>query len=187
MIRIINKVLYGGPQTLDKKVSSKKPFGLRTFVRPDETGDLVLRWNGGKGPIKRAKVVAGSHLIDKWNVIVSRVSYEHGGNTDKNGQRRVLSILETLKPGEVCTETYIIVDSFSSCAEAENLDSYLRTKFVRFLISQATSSIMITKSNFIFVPIQDFSKPWTDEELFEKYGLTDDEITFILGMIKPME
>jgi len=74
-VPIINKVLSGSPKTLDKKVSSQKPFGLRTFVRPDEFGDLVLRWNGGKGPVKREKVSAGYHLIDKWNVIVSRVSY----------------------------------------------------------------------------------------------------------------
>jgi len=186
-VPIINKVLSGGPETLDKKVSSQKPFGLRTFVRPDESGDLVLRWNGGKGPVKHERISAGHHLIDKWNVIVSRVSYEHGGNTDKNGQRRVLSVLEILNPGEVCTETYIVVDSFSSCTKAENFDSYLRTKFVRFLITQATSSIMITKNSFIFVPEQDFSKPWTDEELFAKYDLTDEEISFIVSTIKPME
>lgn len=186
-IPIIDKVLLNHPQTLDKKVSSQKPFGLRTFARPDENGDLILRWNGGKGPIKCEKVLAGNHLIDKWNVIVSRVSYEHGGNTDKDGQRRVLSVLEILDPGEVCTETYIVVDSFSSRIEAENFDSYLRTKFARFLISQATSSIMITKSSFIFVPEQDFSKPWTDEELFEIYGLTDEEVSFIVSMIKPIE
>lgn len=185
-VPIIDKVLSGCPQTVDKKVSSQKPFGLRTYVRPDETGDLILRWNGGKGPIKRTRVSAGSHLIDKWNVIVSRVSYEHGGNTDKNGQRRVLSILEILNPSEVCTETYIVVDSFLSRVEAENFYSYLQTKFVRFLISQATSSIMITKNSFMFVPVQDFSKSWTDEDLFEKYGLTDEEMSFIVSMIKPM-
>ena len=38
-----------------------------------------------------------------------------------------------------------------------------------------------------FVPLQDFSKPWTDAELYAKYGLTEDEIDFIESMIKPME
>lgn len=38
-----------------------------------------------------------------------------------------------------------------------------------------------------FVPMQDFSKPWTDEELYAKYKLTKDEIAFIESMIKPME
>ena len=42
-------------------------------------------------------------------------------------------------------------------------------------------------SVFEFVPLQDFSKSWTDEELYAKYGLSDDEIAFIESMIKPME
>ena len=45
----------------------------------------------------------------------------------------------------------------------------------------------ITKNSFSFVPQQDFSKPWTDEELYQKYGLTEEEIAFIESMIKPME
>ena len=65
--------------------------------------------------------------------------------------------------------------------------AYLKTKFVRFLVSQLTSTQHISKMSFSFVPIQDFSKPWTDEELYEKYGLTDEEIAFIESMIKPME
>ncbi len=64
---------------------------------------------------------------------------------------------------------------------------YLKSKFSRFLILMALSSIHISKTTFSFVPIQDFSKPWTDEELYTKYGLTDEEIAFIESMIKPME
>ena len=71
--------------------------------------------------------------------------------------------------------------------EAENLRDYLSTKFVRFLVGQIAVSQHITKGCFSFVPIQDFSKPWTDEELYAKYGLTDEEIAFIESMIKPME
>lgn len=186
-IPILEKVMSSNTNTLDKMVSTQRPFGLRTYERPDKTGDLTLRWNGGKGPICRNKITMGQELIEKWKVIVSRVFYEHGGNSDKNGQRRVLSILEILNPKEVCTETYIVVDSFSSYEEAENLCTYLRCKLSRFLILQATSSIMITKGSFMFVPMQDFSKPWTDEELYAKYGLTEEEIAFIESMIKPMD
>jgi site-specific DNA-methyltransferase (adenine-specific) len=45
----------------------------------------------------------------------------------------------------------------------------------------------MTQSTYSFVPLQDFSKPWTDEELYAKYGLTDEEIEFIESMIRPME
>ena len=71
--------------------------------------------------------------------------------------------------------------------EAQNLLSYLKTRFVRFLIAQVAVSQHITRSCFAFVPIQDFSKPWTDAELYAKYGLDEEEIAFIESMIKPMD
>lgn len=186
-ISIIDKVARRKEQTLDTFVSSQKPFGLRTFARPDENGDLTLRWNGGKGPISSDKVTGGTELIDKWKVIVSRVLYEHGGKADKNGQSRILSILEILGPKEVCSETYIVVNSYDTEAEAAGLYSYLKTKFARFLIMQATSSIMITRGCFMFVPVQNFTEEWTDEKLYKKYELTEDEIAFIESTIRVME
>ena len=95
--------------------------------------------------------------------------------------------MRVLKPREVCTHSYLIAGLFSTENEAENLLRYLKTKFVRFLILQSLSSIHLTKSTFSFVPMQDFSKPWTDAELYEKYALTKEEIAFIESMIKPME
>jgi len=185
-VSIVEKVLDLSPNMYDQVVSAQKPFGLRTYVKPEETGDLVLRWNGGKGPYPSDTLTSGLGLIDKWKVIVSRVIFEHAGKTDSDGKRRVLSILELLKPYEICTETYIVVDSFIAQEQAANLLTYLRTKFVRFLILQIASSIMVTKNSFGFVPIQDFSRPWTDRELYNKYGLNDEEIAYIESMIRPM-
>lgn len=185
-IDILHKVLREKEELLQNYVSSMKPFGLRTYEEPDETGELTLRWNKGKGPVKLSRITAGQQYIDKWKVISSRVFYEHAGQPDKNGQYRVLSILEVLKPQEVCTETYVIVNAYDSELQAENLYNYLKTKFVRFLILQACSSIMVTRASYIFVPIQDFSRPWTDADLYAKYGLTDEEIAFIEATIKPM-
>ena len=65
--------------------------------------------------------------------------------------------------------------------------SYLKTKFARFLITPMLASMNMSKASYSFVPVQDFSKPWTDEELYAKYGLSDEEIAFIESMIKPME
>lgn len=64
---------------------------------------------------------------------------------------------------------------------------YLSTRFVRYLILQSVSSIHLTKEKFKFVPIQDFSRAWTDADLYAKYELTEEEIAFIESMIKPME
>ena len=69
----------------------------------------------------------------------------------------------------------------------DNLLNYLKTSFVRFLVLQAVSSIHISRTSFTFVPMQDFSKPWVDAELYAKYNLTQEEIDFIESMIKPME
>ena len=98
-----------------------------------------------------------------------------------------MSILEMLGPKEVCTETYVIIDSFDNQAKAENMLNYLKTKFARFLILQACSSIMVTRASYVFLPQQDFTRPWTDADLYEKYTLTGDEIAQIEGTIKSME
>lgn len=136
-------------------------------------------------------------MIDKWKVIVSRVFYEHAGKADKDGKCRVLSILDVLSPKTVCTETYLVVDSFEDKEEAQNLRKYLESKFARFLILQASSSIMITKNSFIFVPLQDFTShsdidwsksiPEIDRQLYRKYGLDEKEISFIESHVKEMK
>ena len=92
-----------------------------------------------------------------------------------------------LNPKEVCTETYLIIGDFDNKSEAKNMVSYVKTKFLRFLLHQSLTSIHITRNCFQFVPLQDFSKPWTGEELYKKYGLTDEEILFIESMIRPTE
>lgn len=65
--------------------------------------------------------------------------------------------------------------------------SYISTKFFRFLVSVRKISQDATQKVYQFVPMQDFYKPWTDAELYAKYGLTDEEIAFIESMIRPMD
>ena len=195
-VAVVKKITDLSNDTLNNYVSSQKPFGLRTYVKPETKGDLVLRWNGGRGKYPSEKITTGKELINKWNIIVSRVFYEHGGKVDKNGQNRVLSILEILKPKEICTETYIVICSFDDEEQANNMKKYLQTKFVRFLILQASSSIMITKNSFIFVPVQDYTATsdinWSapieaiDQQLYKKYGLSDEEIRFVEACVKEM-
>ncbi|GHU37695.1 type III restriction endonuclease [Clostridia bacterium] len=184
---IIEKARKEDNDFYDSRVSSQKPFGLRTYVKPTETGDIKLRYNGGTGDFSRADVPSGLEWIDKWKVMMSYLTYDHAGRADKDGRRRIFSTMEILPPGMVCTETYIVIDTFDNEEEAINLYNYLRTCFVRFLVAQTTSTQHLAKANFTFVPIQDFSEPWTDEKLYAKYGITEDEIAFIESMIRPME
>ena len=184
---IVNKVLSHGEENLSGMVSTQKPFGLRTYVKPMQTGDISLRYSGGIGPFFRKDVPQSIEWIDQWKVIISYLSAEHAGQPDKNGQFRVLSTTEILPPNTACTETYLVAGAFDSKVLAENFYSYLKTKFLRFLVLQVAVSQHLAKACFKFVPVQDFSKPWTDAELYEKYGLTADEIAFVEAMIKPME
>lgn len=196
-VAILEKIQKRDYPSLSNKVSSQKPFGLRTYVKPTETGDLVLRWNKGKGPFKSEEVTSGKEWINKNKVIVSRVFFEHAGQASKDGNYRVLSVLEQLKPGEVCTETYIVVDTFDSEKEAENLEKYLKTKLVRYLILQVSSSIMVTRNSFLFVPELDFSDSgpinWNtsisdlDRQLYDLFNLSHEERSLIESTIKEME
>jgi len=185
-VSIVRKVLAKRERPMSEQVSSRKPFGLPTNARPKESGDLILRWQNGEGPYPRGEITVGVELIDLWKVITSRVSFDHAGQPDKNGTRRVLSVIDLLPPGTICNETYILLGTFNDKKNAENCLSYARTKFFRFLVSLVANTQDITREKYYFVPIQDFSKPWTDEELYAKYGLTADEIAFIEQMIRPM-
>ena len=184
---VIKKVRKYSITFMSDQVSSRKPFGLATNERPKSKGELKLKYYGGYGAYPINLITVGNELISLWKVITSKTSYDHAGQPDKEGKRRVFSTLEILKPNEICTETYIIVGSFNSENECLNLLSYLKTKFTRFLVSQLSFSQDITKDRFAFVPIQDFSESWTDEKLYKKYGLNEVEIAFIDSMIRPME
>lgn len=186
-ISILSKVQIEGQTYLNEQAFSQKPFGLRTYVKPLPSGDILLRYNGGIGPYSRELINVNKELIDRWKIVTSRLTAEHAGETDKNGQKRIFATLEILQPGTICTETYMMLCAYENEAECVNMLQYLKTRFVRALIAMATSTQQMSKANFRFVPLQDFSKPWTDAELYAKYGLTEDEIAFIESMIKPME
>ena len=91
------------------------------------------------------------------------------------------------EPNSVCTETYLVIKDVDSRIEAENLVSYIKTRFFRFMMSLVKNTQNISKASYTFVPLQDFSHPWTDEMLYRKYKLSSDEIAFIESMIRPME
>lgn len=186
-VNIVKKVRSHKEKTLDKIVSSRKPFGLDSNTKFENDGDIILRSNAGVGKISRKKITNGYELLTKWKAIVSKVSFEHGGIPDKDGMMRVLSIIQKLEPNSACTETYLVVNSFDSESMCDNFISFLKTKFVRFLIMQSLASMNMTKTTYQFVPVLDYSKAWSDKDLYDRYNLTVDEIEFIESMIRPME
>ena len=137
--------------------------------------------------MRKEDITRHEEWVGKYKVIFSKATCEHAGTPDKTGRYRVFSTMRILIPNEVCTQSYLVGGVFDELMQAENYVSYLKTAFVRALMLPTLSSQDISADKFQFVPLQDFSHPWTDEMLYKKYGLTDDEIAFIESMIRPME
>ncbi len=175
----------------DRQVSSQKPFGLRTFFRGEKSksakNDVLVLQSGGRGWTSCSEITTGKELIDKWKVFTSKSSSEHAGQVDKNGQRRVLSLSGVIPPGSVVTETYILLGAYDTKRQARNCFSYVATRFFRFLLAVRSSAQDLARSAYQFVPLQDFSESWTDEKLYNKYALSEDEIAYIEKLIRPME
>jgi site-specific DNA-methyltransferase (adenine-specific) len=186
-VSIIRRVLAKNEKNMSDQVSASKPFGLRTFVRPQKKGDIILRWQKGEGPYNRKDITIGTEMIDQWKVITSYVGYDHAGNPGKDGKRKVFSKIDILPPGTICTETYLVIGSYKTKAQAINLTSYMKTRFFRFLVSQFMYSHHITKESYSFVPLLDMKIAWTDSDLNKRYGLTKEEVTFIESKIRSME
>lgn len=189
-LSLIEKILAKKENAISPMISSQTPFGFITTFKGrtiKNTGDLNLYTSSGITYVSRGEVRRHSEWINKYKLIFSKATCEHAGTPDKSGRYRVFSTMKILKPLEVCTQSYLVGGVFDSLEETENYMSYLHTAFVRALMLPTLSSQDISADKFQFVPLQDFSHPWTDEMLYKKYDLTADEIAFIESMIRPME
>lgn len=190
-VEIVKKILDKNEMKMSKICSPQTPYGiLSTYIGQNEKKQVddveLLTSKGWKfAPIK--DVTRGNEYIKEYRPFISKLTCEHAGNPDKNGQYRVLSRTEILKPNQICSQSYLTMGNFESIEQSQNCLSYLRTKFARFLILQTLAGMNLSICNFDLVPMQDFSKSWTDEILYKKYNLTQEEIDFIESMIKPME
>ena len=191
-VAIVHKIQSFKEEKFENIISSLMPYGLSTSYRgadkPQSDDDLILHASNGISYISRSVITKGFDTIDKYKVLVSKTSAEHAGEPGKDGKFRIIpTSMKVLSPKEVCTHSYFIIGGYDDRIYADNVLSYLKTNFVRFLMLLCISGFGLSKIVFPFVPMQDFSKPWTDEELYAKYGLTQEEIDFIDSMIKPME
>ncbi|MCI6205510.1 MAG: Eco57I restriction-modification methylase domain-containing protein [Corynebacterium glucuronolyticum] len=170
-------------------VSARKPFGLDTtykgHLRPKSDEDLAIFRNGGRAFVSPDDIRAGYELIDCWKLFVGRAA-PGTGNKDTY-PHRVISTPFLGKPGEISSETYLCIGPFGSEPEARSALSYLKCRFTRFLILLHKASQDTTRKVYSFVPQQTWDREWTDEMLYTKYGITDEEIAFIESIVRPME
>ena len=144
--------------------------------------DAVLYQRGGTAFYPLSGLTRNQEWVNKYKIFITKAY-----NAGDDYPHQILNKPIFGDKGTCCTETYIVIGPFENEDITNNVISYICTKFFRFLVSLKKISQDATQRVYEFVPMQDFSQTWTDELLYQKYGLTSEEIQFIDAMIKPME
>lgn len=186
-IDILNKVRRYNEESFKSLVSARKPFGFATNYTdytdtPTATNTTKIYRKFGISYVNPHNISCNLSWVNQYKLFVP---YSSPG--DDSYPHLILSKPLIAGQNTCCTETYLLIGPFNDEETCINVRSYMLTQFCRFLILLAKSSQHVTSKVYAFVPLQDFSHPWTDEMLYEKYGLTEEEIAFIESMIRPME
>lgn len=185
-VPILDKVRAKNEPTLSSRVSSRKPFGLPTNFHG------ATSQAGKKEPVKlfgsqkvtwvsKSEITTHVEWIDDWKVLMTAVQ-----GTSAAVETMFLSRPIVAGPETACTETYLVAGRFESEAEADTYATYMRTRFVRFLVSLRKPTQHATRDVYSFVPDLPVDHIWTDAALYERYGITDEEIAFIESQVNEM-
>lgn len=176
--KVYNTIINKNEYTLEKMALKMNPYGLlRSDIGNDvrrADSEVEVLSSHGIGYISRDKIKKNIDTIDKYKVIVGY------GITTMN---KVIT-LKMLKPGQVCTLTYCVFGCFDNLSEATRYLEYLKLKFTRYMIRCSIINSSITQENLKFVPMIDLDKIWTDEELYTRYNLTQEEIEHIESTVQ---
>lgn len=181
-ISIYRKVKLFNEPTFDSIVSSRKPFGITTTVKPKNNGDFFIYAYPQNGYIDKKEIICNFDYIYKYKVLTAKAYGERG-----NFPYMMIGKPFLAEPNSVCSETYLVISPSNKKTICDNVITYMKTKFFRFFVLFLKNTQNAAKNVYSLVPLQDFSKPWTDKELYAKYNLSQEEIDFIESMIKPME
>lgn len=197
VLNILNKL--NGSVCFNTIVSQTKPFGIRKDLfnnptkyngsglceRPFENAITMYGVKGIKGGakrivgyVKRDFIKSNVEALGKYKLFFT-TSYSTNATIPP----------ETIKglKDTACTETFLLIGPFEKREEMESCYSYINTNFFRFLLFHGKGTMQVNRDVFGLIPLVDFSHPWTDEQLYRKYNLSSDEITFIESMIRPMD
>lgn len=193
-ISILHKVQVLQERSFADMISTNDPFGFDVRVegsykrvKPEYKkepfkGSVKLYYNGwqkkGMGYIDKGSIRRNVKFIEGYKVLIPKAWGV--GSMEKDWIKPLI-----VEPNSCCTETYLILGPFAKRIIAENVVSYIQTKFFHLLVFLIKTSQNAMKKVYSFVPMQDFNEVWTDEKLYKKYGLTEEEIAFIEKTIKP--
>lgn len=188
-LSILRKVQKMKEASFTEILSVDKEFGWTSnfdgFHEKRKTGDVpiyyIAKGKRSVGWIERSAIEKSRNLINKWKVMIPQ-AYGAGEAVP----HQILGQPFVAPNPSVCTQTYLFVYVDSKKA-AGSIESYVRTRFLRFLVSLRKITQHATRSTYTWVPQQAWDRKWTDEALYKKYGITNDEIGFIEMMVKPME
>ena len=185
-VSIFHKVQNFKEQTFDKLVSSRKPFGIdakfKKYASAPSSSTIKVYCNKEVKNVLLKDIPSNRELVDKYKIYISR-----GYGAGEVFPHQIINKPFIGEKNSCCSETYVVVYPTNEIDVLKNIVSYMQTKFFRFMVLLCKNTQDASAKVYRFVPVQDFSKPWTDEELYAKYGLTDEEIEFIESMIKPMD
>lgn len=184
---IVEKVVQAKDGNISHRISPDTPFGLATnfseFYGAPSNESVRLYKRGLKDAwVNRARITKNEAWLDALKVMLPEAGDGHGRTP-----AIVLGPPFVAETPSACTQTFIVAGSWPNTRQAENFAAYIRTKFVRFLVFQRKVSQHTRPNVFKFVPDLPMDRAWTDELLYERYNLTQDEITYIESQIKPMD
>lgn len=190
-LSIVKKIQAVSDEFMDKGVLQLAPFGLRTYIRgealPFENSIKVLS-SEGYGYVSKDDINRNREKMNKYKVVIGRLVPSNGEvGIDPSKGYKAITCPQVVQNDEVVTETYLVCATLDTLREAVNCCEYLKLKFPRFLLRLTYSSMNVNRANFVFVPNQDFNRSYSDEDLYKKYNLTEDEIAYIERLIRPME
>ena len=195
-ISIINKIQKKATSYVSEMVSAIDTFGIPSKIRGQEEpfdGAILLVHSDGANSSKTSYidpsiVTKNADLIDKYKVRISILVPQNGeaGVRPDRGYRSI-STPHIVYPGQVDSFSYLNIGFFDTELEADNFRHYMTCKFPRFMLRTTYSSAHISQSNFVFVPQMDYTRKWDDEDLYEYFELSEEEIRLIEETMRPME
>lgn len=192
-LKILQTVLKKDFVSFDNIVSSRNPFKIgepTAICQIDPSNNYKVlgyfeRQRSYRYLKDGIKISQGQNLVDKWKLFISKADGA-AGQIGNPIPARIMGKAELGEPNVICSETYLVVGPFKNKTEAENVLAYMQTKFFRFMVGIRKNKNM-PKETYKSVPLMDFSKVWTDKELYEYFGLSKEQVDYIEKMIQELD
>ena len=206
MISILQKVKTSTFESFETIVTGRNPFGipandsdLEVLLSNEMTEECNIEIQCAyerKAYLAEKYITRRKELCGKYKVFTSKMN--GGAGTLLDGKPvNIIGKTFIAKPNQICSNALLAIGEFDNIKETQNLEKYMHTKFFRFMLGIKKIAQVLTSNIYSFVPLQDFkanldidwskSIPEIDQQLYKKYNLTEEEISFIESMIKPME